>query len=377
MARKRTVAAKETAPVPNELQAVLADIKKHKGENVVLPARMIPLSNHISTGSFILDFALLGGIPDGYATMIYGSESSGKTTITKRIVGNFQKKYPDKTAVWVDFEGLFDPEWARVQGMDLERCLVVRPDTGPEGVDILTAMMDAQEVGMVVGDSIPGVVPKAILDRSAEDQTMAELPRLMGIMCSKILASWGKERKRNHRVSVILLNQWRSKVGFVLGDPRTLPGGRQINHLPTTKIELKNKETMGKDRFDHGVSEHNDHSFKLAKTKHGSSIKEGEFRMIMNPDNKQGLPVGFFDDGATLATYAKSMGFITGGGSSWKVDGVDKKFSRLDEITAFLYAQPERYLALKQSVVATQRQAKGLPAIPPDGYLFEWCEVAA
>jgi len=358
----------------SELDKVVDDIRKMKGDAAILPATSIVPANHIPTGCFILDFALLGGIADGFNTMLYGLESSGKTTLAKKIVANFQRKYPSKKAVWIDPEGMFDRDWASRLGVNVDDLLYSSPDHGNEAVDILAAVMDAWETGLIVLDSIPACVPMPVVEKSAEDDTMAELARLMGKMCSKILVSQAKERKRRHRVSIILINQFRSKVGFVLGDNRTLPGGRQINHIPTTKVEVKNKEVFGKDKHNNEIVEVNEHSFKVTKAKHGASIRSGEFRMVINPDNELGLPQGAFDDTATVAAYAKKMGVITGGGASWKIDSVSKKFSKLIEIQEFMAENQDEFIRIKQTLIAMQRKEKGLPMIPPDNYLLDWVE---
>jgi recombination protein RecA len=358
----------------SEFDDVVAEIRRSKGEMAIRPSSQIVPANHIPTGCFILDFALLGGIPEGFNTMIYGAESSGKTTLCKKIVGNFQKKHPDKKAVWVDPEGMFDPLWAKQLGVDVDSMHYASPESGNEAVDIIDALMSAWETGLVVVDSIPAMVPMAIIEKSAEDDTMTELARLMGKFCSKVLMNQAKERKRGHWVTLLLINQFRTKPGFVMGDPRYLPGGKQINHIPTTKIEVRNKEQLGKDRFDNEVVELNEHSFKITKHKHGASITSGEFQMIINPDNKLGLKQGDFDDTATVATFAKRMGLITGGGSSWKIEGVSKKFGKLDEIKQYLVSCPEDCLRLKQTLIAMQRKEKGLPLLPPDKYLLDWAE---
>lgn len=362
--------------MPSELDTVMLDIAKHKGDGAIRMANNLPAANHIPTGCFVLDLATLGGVADGFTTMLYGYESSGKTTIAKKIVGSFQKKYPDKRAVWVDPEGMFDKDWASKMGVNVDDLLYSSPAHGNEAVDIISAVMDAWETGLVVLDSIPACVSVNIVNKSAEDDTMSELARLMGKLCSKILVSHAQQRRRGHRVTVILINQFRMRVGgMILGDPRTLPGGRQINHIPTTKIEVKNKEVMGKDRHDNEIVEVNEHSFKITKAKHGASIRSGDFRMMINPDNSLGLQQGAFDNTATVAAFAKKMGLITGGGSAWKIVGEERKFGKLAEIQEFLVANPEQELALMQTVVAMQRQEKGLPPIPPDGYLFDWAEV--
>ena len=354
----------------SELDEVIKSIRKAKGEDSILTADKIPLATHLPTGAFLLDFALMGGIPEGFPTMIYGVESSGKTTLLKHIVGQFNKKHPTKKAAWIDSEGMFDPDWAAQMGVDSDKLLLCRPEDGQEAVDLIEALMGAKEIGLVILDSIPSCVPKAILEKSANDMTMGELARLMSIMCSKICMSYAKERKRGHFVTIIMVNQWRSKMGMVFGDPRTLAGGRQINHIPTTKIELKNKEIMGKDKWGNEIVEHNEHSFKIAKAKHGSSIRSGEFVMQINGSNEQGLKQGQFNDYSTIVMYAKKMGFITGGGASWKILGNEQKFSKLKEIETYLQNNPDTELMLKQAMIQTQRADKGMPQTPRDNFLL-------
>lgn len=356
-----------------ELGNIMTQIKKQSGDEVARRAVNMPVSNHIPLGSFIFDYAMLGGIPDGYVTMMYGLESSGKTTLSKKLVASYQRKYPDRMVVWVDMEGMFDSLWARRLGCDLDRIMVLTPDTGNEAVDYIEAVMGAKEVGMVVLDSIPSCVPKKIVDKSSEDDTMAELARLMGKLCSKVLMSYSRERKRDHRVTFLMLNQFRSKVGLVFGDPRTLPGGRQINHLPTTKIEIKNSEESMKDKYGNEVHGVNVHTFKITKRKHGGSINTGEFRMVIDPDNEAGLPVGSFDDVKTVRAYGQRMGIVTGAGSSWKIpEHTDQVFRTHSEMEQYLKDNPEALLWMKTRLIGMQREAKEIPILPPDGYLLDW-----
>jgi hypothetical protein len=163
---------------------------------------------------------------------------------------------------------------------------------------------------------------------------------------------------------------------MVFGDARMLPGGRQINHLPTTKIEVKNKEIEGKDRFGNSTREANEHTFKLTKRKHGSSIDTGEFRMVVNQDNEQGLPMCSFDDHMTVVAYAKRMNVLTGSGGHYRLEDYDteREFRKLEDIGNFLREEPEAYLWAKQTIIALQRETKGYGALPPDGYLLDWAE---
>jgi len=370
-AKTKKSRVKEEIEAQTEFQAMLTKINKERG-NVVTSASRIPAANHIPTGCFMLDYALLGGIADGFATMFYGYESCGKTFKVLKTIAGFQRKYQDKEAVLIDFEGMFDKDWAATLGCDLERLHVVRPSMGNEGVDLIEALMEPMEVGLIAVDSVPGCVPQRVADKSAEDSTMGELARLMGIMCSKILVSWANERRRDHWVSVLLINQFRSKIGQMFGDPRTLPGGRQINHLPTTKIELKNNEIGGKDAFDSHMMVRNEHSFKITKAKHGRSVREGEFHVSLSEDQNDGVGVFDYINHKAVVTYAKKMGVLVGGGAGgYSFACLDRspRFKTYDQAGMHLLENPEDMDTMQRTLISMQRVDKGLSPLPKDGYL--------
>lgn len=360
---------KDTTSESGEFADMLAKIEKQHG-NIIAQANRLPVANHIPTGAFTLDYALLGGLPDGYCSMIYGYESSGKTFLTKKAIASFHRKYPDKKAVWIDAEGMFDKDWAKLLGCDLDRLFVVRPTTGNEAVDMIEALMEPQEVGIIVLDSVPACVPQRIVEKSAEDSTMGELARLMGIMCSKMICSWARERKRNHYVTTLLINQFRMKIGMNFGDPRTLPGGRQINHVPTTKIELKNNEVSGKDTFDGNMMVRNEHHFKITKAKHGRSVREGEFHVSLSPTENDGVPDFDFINHKAVVACAKRLGQFTGGGGKYRFESISgKTFRTMDDAGAFLVENPAEMDELQRVLIRMQRIDKGIAADPKDGYL--------
>lgn len=375
MIRKRVRSTEPEKPngLPKDVLESIEKISKIHGNRLVTKASDNIESNRISTGCFILDFATLGGFAQGYITMIYGFESSGKSLCCYKGVAEFQRKHPDKVVGWLDAEGLYDAEWARKQGCNTDMIALCSPEFGEQGVDIIEEWIGLKSIGLIVVDSIPSMVPMTVVDKSAEDNTMAELARLMGKLCSKIISAFNRERRAGHWVTLWNINQFRNKVGLVFGSPLNLPGGRQINHIPTTKLWLKlKKEIVGKDKYGVDITDYNEHAFKFEKTKHGSSIKEGEYQVYLNPDNDKGLPEGSYDNVAGVMPFAKKFKFITGGGTKWRLlttKDKDKVFPNLDAMEAFLYANEEELDTLMRSVIAHQRKAKGHTALPPDGYL--------
>jgi recombination protein RecA len=380
-----TAAKGSNSQLPPDLQASFADFDKAHGEGILMRPGATVKFNVIPTGIFILDFALLGGWPQGFVSMTYGYHSTAKSTIFLNGVREFQRKHTDKYVVWIDAEGLYDEEWARMIGVDTTRIIVARPEYGEQAVDILEDMVQRPSVGLIVLDSIPACAPMKVLENSAEDDTMAALARLMGKMCSKITTRINSERRKDHYVTIWNINQIRNKVGFVLGSPRHLPGGFQINHVPTTKVWLKlTKQVEGKDEFENVVPDYNEQAFEIEKRKHGSSINSGAFDLALNPKGK--VNQGCVDSVDTTVTFAKKFGFIRGGGGNFSLltekrgyventksgerrEKAFTKFPKLEDIRQFLHDNPEELITLQRSIIAEQRVSKNLEALPPDGYL--------
>lgn len=365
-----------------ELGKTISDIKKRMGEHVVTNGMAASGTTFIETGVFLIDYALLGGLQESRVNQLYGNEACGKTTIAMRAAAASQRKYPDQAVVFIDAEGTFDPLWAERHGVDNERLITVTPESGEECVDVIDAMIRTKETCSVILDSLPAIVPQKMIDNSAEDATVAIRARLIGVACSKILAALQAERARKHHPTITIINQWRTKIGVFRGDPRTLPGGAQPKYLSSVMLELKKRgaSQMGKDKYDNDTALYNEHAFDVDKLKGGSSLRQGEFRMVCSDEYRMSdsdadmpdinLPAGSIDEYKAVITYGKRMGFITGGGASWTIDEIDGKFKRLDAIVEFFHENPDEMLIIKRKMIALKRKENGLPPIPKDGYLL-------
>ena len=191
---------------------------------------------------------------------------------------------------------------------------------------------------------------------------MALSARLIGTFIRKATQALLDERKHGHYPTLLVLNQFRNKI-TMMGDPRSLPGGNALKFFISCSVEIANKETLGKDGHDIETVEFNEHSFKIKKNKIGTGIRNGEWTMIRNPSHPRGA--GFIDDGKTVLTYAKKLGVFTGAGSSWRIDGVDRKFGKIQDAIDWLYDNPEQYEDLKIRLISMQRANAGLS---PEGW---------
>lgn len=351
------------AAVPNplltgELAANMASVTRTYGQGVITRADMTPSWKHIPTGIFSLDIGMLGGLPEGLATLGYGWEHSGKSTMGYKMIGQAQKKYPSQAPVLIDIEGTYMPEWGAVQGIDNERLVLVQPETGEQALDIAVAMLRSAEVSCLMVDSLAGLIPKAVLDKSFEDADVGTQAKMIARFCSVVQSVFLAERHRGHRVAMYLVNQWRNKIGVIRGDPRVLPGGLAQHYLAALKVEFKNKEQEGRDAEGHQQIDHNDHAFTIKKNKIGVAAREGEFLMVRNPDHPLGQ--GFIDDARAVVTWGKAVGYHEGGGNKQRFRHMPGQYPTLQAIADAMYDDMDLFEHIKHELICDYRETKGL-----------------
>ena len=347
---------------------------KTYGQGTITPANKILNHKCISTGIFSLDYALLGGIPEGQMALFSGWESAGKTTFSLKALANFHKKYPESMAIFVDLETSFDAEWAEAQGVDLDRLYVVSGESGEQVVDIVSAAYQAENLGFIIIDSLAEMIGTREINASAYDDHVAPRAKIVNKLIADYVVQQSKRvRLGMHPLTVILINQYRSKAGFFMGDPTTLPGGHWQRFKANTVIHFQlKKEEIGKDTHDIDIVTSNEHSFKIKKSKVGNSIRGGEFEMIRIPTN--GLSIGDIADQKTVLTYMKKTNMIRGGGQAWYIAGIDQKFNKMEAMIDFMINHPETYDKYKAALIALRRLELGLTVMPPDNFLI--CEHA-
>ena len=355
--------AKKKTEELSDSEKVFADTQRIHGANIIRRASQAGNWQHIPLDIFTLDMAQHGGLPRSCISMYYGWESAGKTMCAMRAIANAQKMFPDMKAVLIDAEGTYDPPWGAVHGIDNDALVYVQPDYGEQALDITNQLVRAKDVSILVVDSIPALVPLAITEKSLEDDTVALQARLINKFIGVANQSIIDTRKEDHRPAVLMINQWRSRIAF-RGDTRTLPGGNGLKFFLFNRIELLNKEEMGRDQYGTELVTHNVHSFKVTKNKEGNGIKTGEFKLIRDPSHPLG--VGAIDENDVVIAYAKRFDLWTGAGNKQRLDGVDQTFARMTDGAAYLNENPDFARELKLRLISIQREHNGLP---PSGWL--------
>lgn len=140
--------------------------KEYKDENLAIISNIKPTYKRLPTNAFGLDYILGGGPALGRIIELSGVEHSGKTTAACVIVAAYQRAFPDKTCIYIDAEHSLDLKFqAKMTGLDLEKLLYVSPNglTGEQVCDMIIEYEKADDVGAIVLDSLPALLPEAVL----------------------------------------------------------------------------------------------------------------------------------------------------------------------------------------------------------------------
>ena len=217
------------------LEAALAHIEKEYGKGAIMRLGSRPDMNVevIPTGSLTLDMALgVGGLPRGRIIEVYGSESSGKTTLALHCIAEAQKL--GGYVAFIDVEHALDPTYAAALGVNLDDLLVSQPDSGEQALEIAEELIRSGALDMIVIDSVAAMVTKAEIEGDMGDAHVGLLARLMSQAMRKLTAAISKTN-----TVAIFINQIREKIGVMFGNPETTTGGNALKFYASVRIDIR------------------------------------------------------------------------------------------------------------------------------------------
>lgn len=255
--------------------------KEFSDSSLAIRADVTPEYQRLSTGAFGFDYPLYGGLVYGRIATFSGLQHSGKTGAACVALAAYQRANPDKVCVYVDVEHSLDlKHQVRMTGMDPEKMIYFNPTTltGEQILDCILEYQKSDDIGMIVIDSIPALLPAQSLEND-----MTKDPGMRGTIARSLhrfLVAMSSLVSHTGNI-LILINQVRVAGTTFTGAPiYKEPGGDAPNYYSSIKVRFGTRTFIKGDKVDSSDGEGADGyrlKFAITKNKTGPVARGGGF----------------------------------------------------------------------------------------------------
>lgn len=285
----------------------------------------------ISSGSIAFDYITLGigGFAKGKMYELMGWEGVGKSTICGHAVAECQKR--GGVAYYIDGEHALDKPYFQALGVDTTKMLISQPSSGEEGFNIAIDMINTGEIDLVIIDSDSSLIPKKVVEGAVGDSSIGKKASLNSNAYPKL-----KNALVANKVCVIVVSQYREKIGIMFGSPTTTQGGHALKFYSDCRVEISRTLAKEGDEIYGAITK-----VKSVKNKMSSPYRKSEFEIIYG----QGIDVY-----RELADLGVEFEVINKAGS-WFSYGDTKIGQGINGVTSLLRDNPELFDEIREKII--------------------------
>ncbi len=223
-----------------------------------------------STGSIGFDYIALGtgGFVEGKVYELIGWEGTGKSTICGHATAECQKK--GGVVAYIDAEHAVDKNYFEALGVDTSKMLFAQPSSGEEGFQIALDLAKTGEVKLIIIDSDSSLMPKKVVDGEVGDSAIGKKAVLNNNAYPKL-----KNACSSNNVCLIVISQFREKIGVMFGNPTTTQGGHALKFYTDVRIEVSKSQLKDGDDMIGNVTK-----IKVIKNKMGAPYRLCSFNIV-------------------------------------------------------------------------------------------------
>lgn len=293
----------------------------------------------ISTGSIGFDHITLGvgGFVKGKMYELMGWEGTGKSTICGHAAAECQRN--GGTVLYIDGEHAVDKQYFQALGVDTTKMLIAQPACGEEGFNIAMEMINTGDIDLIIIDSDSSLIPKKVLEGEVGDSSIGKKALLNSNAYPKL-----KTALSAHNVCVIVISQYREKIGVMFGNPTTTQGGHALKFYSDCRIEIT--RSLAKDG---DVNYGNITKLKAIKNKMSPPYRLSQFDIVYG----QGI-----DKFAELLELANEFEIIKKWG---KVTTYNNVKYDTDEFKTLLIDNEEFFEEIKKDIINKIKNTEELP----------------
>jgi RecA/RadA recombinase len=232
-----------------------------------------------------------------------------------------------------------------------DNLIIGLPEYGEQACEMLEAAIRADDCGLVIVDSLAGLLPKAEMEGAYEDVQVGAQARLIGKLFRRIGPVLVQEFRRGHLLGLIFINQLRAHIGASKWEPsEQTPGGWASKHGYRLSVRINqlsvDAEKKEKDAAD-GLKNVGRFSMSLlgAESKQQMLILSGkaEYKIVFR--DWEGYEAGRCLDAPSGIAIAKETGLLEKGPKYYELKGSGMLFRVLSDIDEMFrtgdYISPE------------------------------------
>ena len=345
------------------IHELMGDLQKRFGASTVRLANEVrTLRGRWSTGSFVIDYILGGGLPPGKAIQFKGFDASGKTSTAIICAASFIAQ--GGTVCWIKGED-FDRDWARKLGLGIpagpdedeeEVAKLIEEPLEPEsllfvegtrGEELLQASLEVMKSGafdLIIVDSISSLSPGNLLDKGLEEgEHRIQKAGLYTRWVERVYSAMGmhfdpetgnvskQENATRNPTSIIFINQLRdifTRRGPLAPDAR---GGWALKYLKRADLFFKGSAIS---KGEKGSARIVEREIEVRSTTSQISPEGRQGKFTLFTESVDGKQSGQIDIVGEVVDLGVQLGLIEIGGS-WYTYG-DKKFHGRNKLKAYL-----------------------------------------
>lgn len=244
-------------------------------------------SEFISTGCYALNRVITGrynqGLPVGGIVQLQGNSSTGKTLFATTFLTAAQKE--GWYVKMLDAENTFSKEFSTKLGIDPGTLLYSTPRSLEEAFeDVVSTVMDIRKHDkdtpiLLIIDSVAVLATREELDRDKVGDTSVTDGARRALVFGSMLRRTNILLK-NNRATLVVINQIRSKINVMYGNPETTAaGGKALEFYLSVDLKCKSNKTSHVIKDDNKNPTGITGDIQVVKNKLGVPFRECPFRV--------------------------------------------------------------------------------------------------